>query len=213
MRSPQALARRRLDDRLAGVAAEVGPRPAQGWIRAIRTALGMSTKEMAQRMGVTQSRVSQLEHAEADDSIHLGTLRRAAEALGCELHYVFVRQPRSKTQCANRPEPRRRHWSAQPPTPCASRTKSQRPPWWPPKSTRSQTTSLTHQVCGPPPDERTVSDPLLAVGDGHTPLDPDDRLGLKPAWIATVRRPQQRRASEHPQGDGQPPTDGESAAH
>ncbi len=90
MRSPQALARRRLDTRLAGVAAEVGPRPAQGWIRAIRTALGMSTKEMAQRMGVTQSRVSQLEHAEADDSIHLATLRRAAAALGCELHYVFV---------------------------------------------------------------------------------------------------------------------------
>jgi predicted DNA-binding mobile mystery protein A len=90
MRSPQALARRRLDDRLAGVVAQVGPRPAQGWIRAIRTALGMSTKEMAQRMGVTQSRISQLEHAEADDSIHLETLRRAAEALGCELHYVLV---------------------------------------------------------------------------------------------------------------------------
>jgi predicted DNA-binding mobile mystery protein A len=90
MRSPQALARRRLDDRLTGVAAQVGPRPAQGWIRAIRTALGMSTKEMAQRMGVTQSRISQLEHAEADDSIRLDTLRRAAEALDCELHYVFV---------------------------------------------------------------------------------------------------------------------------
>ncbi len=90
MRSPQALARRRLDDRLTGVAAQVGPRPAQGWIRAIRTALGMSTKEMARRMGVTQSRISQLEHAEADDSIRLDTLRRAAEALGCELHYVFV---------------------------------------------------------------------------------------------------------------------------
>jgi predicted DNA-binding mobile mystery protein A len=68
----------------------------------------MSTGEMAQRMGVTQSRVSQLEHAEADDSIHLGTLRRAAEALGCKLHYVFVpaapledavrRQARAKAQ-------------------------------------------------------------------------------------------------------------------
>lgn len=90
MRSPQALARHRLDDRLTGVREKVGPRPAQGWIRAIRTALGMSTMELAKRMGVTQSRVSQLERAEADDSIHLGTLRRAAEALGCELHYVLV---------------------------------------------------------------------------------------------------------------------------
>ena len=46
-------------------------------------------------------------------------------------------------------------------------------------------TSLTRRVCGPPPDERAVSDPLLAVGDGHTPLDDDSMFGLKPAWIAT----------------------------
>jgi predicted DNA-binding mobile mystery protein A len=90
IRTTQTLARRQLDGRLAGMAAVVGPRPHRGWIRAIRTALGMSTMEMAQRMGVTQSRISQIERAEADDSIHLATLRRAAEALGCELHYVFV---------------------------------------------------------------------------------------------------------------------------
>ena len=135
MRSPQALARRRLDDRLTGVAAEVGPRPAQGWIRAIRTALGMSTKEMAQRMGVTQSWISQLEHAEADDSIRLDTLRRAAEALGCELHYVFVPAAPLEDAVRNRPGPRRRPWLAQPPTPCVSRTKSQTLRWWPPRST------------------------------------------------------------------------------
>lgn len=90
MKSAHALARRRLDERLDGLAAQIGPRPARGWIRAIREALGMSTVEMAKRMEVTHSRISQIERAEADDSIHLGTLRRAAEALGCELHYVFV---------------------------------------------------------------------------------------------------------------------------
>jgi predicted DNA-binding mobile mystery protein A len=50
----------------------------------------MSAAEMAQRMGVTPSRITQIERAEADDSIRLGTLRRAAEALGCELHYVLI---------------------------------------------------------------------------------------------------------------------------
>jgi predicted DNA-binding mobile mystery protein A len=90
MKSPQALARRRLDERLVGLAGQIGPRPARGWIRAIREALGMSTSEMARRMGVTHSRISQIEHAEADDSIRLGTLRRAAEALGCQLQYAFV---------------------------------------------------------------------------------------------------------------------------
>lgn len=50
----------------------------------------MSTMEMAQRMGVTHSRISQIERAEVEDSIRLGTLRRAAESLGCELHYVLV---------------------------------------------------------------------------------------------------------------------------
>jgi len=45
---------------------------------------------MALRMGVTPSRISQIERGEADDSIHLSTLRRAAEALGCQLHYVLV---------------------------------------------------------------------------------------------------------------------------
>jgi Fic-DOC domain mobile mystery protein B len=30
-----------------------------------------------------------------------------------------------------------------------------------------------------------MSDPLLAVGDGHTPLDDDAKAGLKPAWITT----------------------------
>jgi fido (protein-threonine AMPylation protein) len=31
-----------------------------------------------------------------------------------------------------------------------------------------------------------VSDPLLAFGDGHTPLDDVAMQGLKPAWIATL---------------------------
>ncbi|MGB5730812.1 MAG: helix-turn-helix domain-containing protein, partial [Acidimicrobiia bacterium] len=75
-------ARRRLDARflrLRPLADE--PRPHKGWIRAIRDALGMSSTELAARIGVSQQRVPQMERSELQDTITLGTLRRVAEAL------------------------------------------------------------------------------------------------------------------------------------
>jgi predicted DNA-binding mobile mystery protein A len=59
-------------------------------VRAIREALGMSTTELAERLGVAQSRVSAIEHGEALGTIKLGTLRRAADALDCDLVYALV---------------------------------------------------------------------------------------------------------------------------
>jgi predicted DNA-binding mobile mystery protein A len=41
-------------------------------------------------LGVVTSTVTRLETSEADDTISLATLRRAAEALDCELRYVLV---------------------------------------------------------------------------------------------------------------------------
>lgn len=70
--------------------ADLPPRPPSGWIKAIRESLGMAAAHLAARLGVTTSTVTRLETSEADDTISLGTLRRAAEALGCELHYALV---------------------------------------------------------------------------------------------------------------------------
>lgn len=50
----------------------------------------MSTTELAARMGVTQSRVSAIEHGEAQGTIKLETLRRVADALDCDLVYALV---------------------------------------------------------------------------------------------------------------------------
>jgi predicted DNA-binding mobile mystery protein A len=86
----RSITRRRLDQRLAGLDALIGPRPARGWIWAIRDALVMSTFELGQRMGVTASNVSQLERAEGAGSIQLATLERTAQALNCRLWYVLV---------------------------------------------------------------------------------------------------------------------------
>ena len=88
MKSPRRTARRRLDQRLVGL--DLGQRPPRGWIRAIREALGMTTAELGQRMGLTQSRVSQIERSEELGSIRLDTLERAAQALNCQVRYVFV---------------------------------------------------------------------------------------------------------------------------
>jgi predicted DNA-binding mobile mystery protein A len=90
MAQMSALARRRLDERLGPVADAVGPRPRAGWLRAVRDALGMSTTDVGHRMGVTRSRVTQIEQAEVAGNIKLETLERAADALGCKVVYAIV---------------------------------------------------------------------------------------------------------------------------
>jgi predicted DNA-binding mobile mystery protein A len=77
-----AQSRARLDERLVqfGSAERYRP-PARGWIRAIREALGMSTAQLAQRMGVRQPSVVGLERSEEKGSIELATLRRIEQEL------------------------------------------------------------------------------------------------------------------------------------
>jgi predicted DNA-binding mobile mystery protein A len=75
--------------------------PADGWVRTIRQALGMSTESLAFRMKVSRRSVVSLEAGEADGSVQLNTLRRAADALDCQLFHVLV--PRtSLTELVNR---------------------------------------------------------------------------------------------------------------
>src|ERR1700680_4942624 len=65
-------------------------RPPHGWLKAIRQSLGMTTGQMAKRIHVAQTRVSEMEAAEAHGNITLKTLDRAAEALGCRVIYVVI---------------------------------------------------------------------------------------------------------------------------
>lgn len=64
--------------------------PAGGWLRALRKALGMTAAQLAARLAITQSSVAALEKREADESITLERLRRAADALGCDLVYALM---------------------------------------------------------------------------------------------------------------------------
>jgi predicted DNA-binding mobile mystery protein A len=84
-------ARRALDNRLTPLRRSEELRaPSAGWIKAIRQALGMTTAQLGRRIGVSQPRVVELEQAEADRSVTLKSLERAAEALGCRLVYALV---------------------------------------------------------------------------------------------------------------------------
>lgn len=85
-----ANARRRLDERFQHSSLHDLPRPHRGWIRAVRDALGMSTTELATRMGVRQQSIADLERSEQRETAKLDTLQRAARAMDCELFYAIV---------------------------------------------------------------------------------------------------------------------------
>src|SRR5579863_989841 len=82
---------RHLDQRFAALRPLAkSARPPKGWLRAIRDALGMTTKQFGRRLGVSQPRIVELEQSEVSGGVTLKTLQRAAEALGCRLVYVLV---------------------------------------------------------------------------------------------------------------------------
>jgi predicted DNA-binding mobile mystery protein A len=84
------LARRSLDRRLAPLRGEPLTVPPSGWIKAIREALGMTTRQLAARMGAARSRVTAVEKAEVTGSTTIKTLRETAEAMGCTFVYAIV---------------------------------------------------------------------------------------------------------------------------
>lgn len=83
-------ARRELDRRLTRIPGDQLAVPRTGWIRAVRQALGMSTPDLADRMGITHVSVLRLESAEAQGKVTLERLSRAAQAMDCELVYALV---------------------------------------------------------------------------------------------------------------------------
>jgi predicted DNA-binding mobile mystery protein A len=64
--------------------------PHGGWIKTIRTAIGMTGLQLAQRAQLSSRRIAAIEQAEVEQKLKLETLTKIADALGCDLHYVLT---------------------------------------------------------------------------------------------------------------------------
>lgn len=84
------------------LAAKVLSRPRVGWIKLIRTALGMGVGDLAERLGVLPSTVTRMETSEKEGSVTLTTLGKAAEALNCDVVYALVPREPLESQVQNR---------------------------------------------------------------------------------------------------------------
>jgi len=66
------------------------PVPTGGWLRAIRTGLGLPRLVLAKRLQVAPGSVDDLEYSEAGGTVSLNSLRKAAAAMNCDLVYAIV---------------------------------------------------------------------------------------------------------------------------
>ena len=64
--------------------------PPTGWIKAIRTAIGMSMKQLGNKLSVTKQGILDIERREKDGSITIKALKEIGRALDMQLVYGFV---------------------------------------------------------------------------------------------------------------------------
>ena len=86
--------------------------PADGWIRTMRTARGVSLRQLGAKLGIKGNSVHVAERREMEGGISLYQLRRIAQALECDLFYAFV--PRQKGEQAQVPARKPRANGTQP---------------------------------------------------------------------------------------------------
>ena len=66
--------------------------PKRGWIRVMRESLGMSSLDLAKRVGCSRANIVALESREKKQAITLESLDQVAKAMNCTLVYCFVPQ-------------------------------------------------------------------------------------------------------------------------
>lgn len=98
MSSPVALGSRPADAAGDGVSVS-RQAPAEGWLRQVRLARGVTQQALADALGCKRQACAQLERSEARGAISLYSLRKAAAAMDCELVYALV--PRGAAQAVN----------------------------------------------------------------------------------------------------------------
>lgn len=83
--------RKILDSRLNGLKSLADlSRPRSGWLKAIRGALGITSRQLGTLVGVTHQVIVRQEERESKGSVTLESLDRTAHAMGCRLVYAIV---------------------------------------------------------------------------------------------------------------------------
>ncbi len=65
-------------------------KPPAGWLKAIRGALGMTTQQLADRLGIDQAGITRHEAREQKGTITLETMNAIARAMQCKVVYAIV---------------------------------------------------------------------------------------------------------------------------
>ncbi len=80
-----------LDRKLNGFsnAIQVTP-PPSGWLKAVRTSLGMSLQQLADKLSITKQSVQEIEKREKEGTITLNNLKETANALDMQLVYGLI---------------------------------------------------------------------------------------------------------------------------
>jgi predicted DNA-binding mobile mystery protein A len=74
--------------RLASLKEEIVP--STGWIKAIRTSLGMSMQQLGNKLNISKQGVLDIERREKDGSISIKSLREVAHVMDMKLVYGFI---------------------------------------------------------------------------------------------------------------------------
>ncbi|MBN8542607.1 MAG: mobile mystery protein A [Deltaproteobacteria bacterium] len=73
------------------------PMPPSGWVKAIRGSLGLSIRQLAERVGVGHGSINQLEKREPKKRVTLESIENAARAMDCKVVYAIVPQESGAT--------------------------------------------------------------------------------------------------------------------
>ena len=64
--------------------------PASGWVYSIRQALGMSMRQLGDKMGITPQSIKEIEEREQNETISIKVLRQFGKSLELKLIYGFI---------------------------------------------------------------------------------------------------------------------------
>ena len=74
---------------------KASPLPNSGWINAVRNALGMSLKQLGEKLNISPQGVKDIERREKGGSITINALKETAASLDMQLVYGFI--PKEET--------------------------------------------------------------------------------------------------------------------